>query len=605
MFLLIYYISKDSTYFCKYTIQYNIVARKVRVSLSLIKSYKDFKIKNKIFFVSLSLLLIFSFIGIITFNYFSNLYEKRIYSEAAEVLQITSTILDTEINKIERLSFQTGTGDSIQKSLKSINENKYNYAMFRTKASLINQLETLAASEKYITSIQIKDINEITYTAGYKTKIYSNMDDEIKKVEGLKGANTWLNLGERNLLTASRLIRDKENLSLTPLGIINISIDIEQAINTSLNFSNHKNFVITSNHEIIYSRDNGLAIDEIFHAENKSGYKIERLNNEDYLIAYNHSKYSNLTYYNLLPFEQITMQTRFYKILMIYVFLFMLLLTIILSYRAAKGISKPLEELTDKMKLAQSTSFENIGYITNTNSYDEIDILSRNFQTMLQKIDRLNKNNYQKQIIIKETEYQALQAQINPHFLYNTLDSINWLAQLNSQEVISTMTEALGNMMRNIISKKDPLISIKEELEIVNSYVTIQKYRYQHRLNFSMNNTKEFEESSIPKLTIQPILENAIQHALEESIDPCQIKIHFATVTDYLEISVEDNGPGIDEKTIDAIYKNTVQKKGTGIGLYNIIERIRLMFGSEYGIEIASKVGHGTNVIIRLPITRG
>src|SRR5699024_9862596 len=100
---------KITTIFGNYIIEYNIDVRKTEVSLSLIKSYKDFKIKNKIFFVSLSLLLIFSFIGIITFNYFSNLYERRIYSEAAEVLQITSTILDAEINKIEKLSFQTAT----------------------------------------------------------------------------------------------------------------------------------------------------------------------------------------------------------------------------------------------------------------------------------------------------------------------------------------------------------------------------------------------------------------------------------------------------------------------------------------------------------------
>jgi two-component system sensor histidine kinase YesM len=575
------------------------------VSPSLLKQYKDFKIKNKIFFVSLSLLFIFSLIGIITFNYFSNLYEKRIYAEAAEVLQITSTILDAEINKIERLSFQTSTNNNIQNSLKSINENKYNYAMFRTKASLIKQLESLAASEKYITSIQIKDMNGITYSAGYKTKIYSEMDDKIKKVRELEGANIWLNLSEENLLTASRLIRDTENLSLTPLGVINITIDIEQAINTSLNFSKHKNFVITSNQEVIYSKDNKVAIDKSFQTNNESGYTIKKINNEDYLVAYSHSRFTNLTYYNLLPFEHITKQTKFYKTLMVFVFLIMLLLTITLSYRAAKGISRPLEELTKKLKAVQSSSFENIGYKSSKHSRDEVDVLSKNFHTMLQKIDNLNKKNYQKQMIIKETEYKALQAQINPHFLYNTLDSIHWLAQVNDQEVISTMTEALGNMMRNIISKKDPLISIREELEIVESYITIQKYRYQHRLEFSMNDTKEFVENSIPKLTIQPILENAIQHALEESIHPCKIKVYFTTFINNLEITVEDDGPGIDEQTIDAIYKNTVQKKGTGIGLYNIIERIRLMFGSEYGIEIDSKVGCGTKIIIRLPITRG
>lgn len=444
------------------------------------KLYKDLKIKNKMFVVSLSLLLTFSIIGIITFNYFSNLYEKRIYSEAAEVLQMTSTFLDAEISKIEKLSFDISTNDIIQDYLRLINEDKYhyNYITFQTKASLIKRVESLADSVKYITSIQITDMNGGVYKAGYKTKIYSIMNDEIKEIEALKGTNIWFNLGEREILTASRLIRDKKELSLDPLGIINISIDIGEAIETSLNFSKHKNFIITRNDEVIFNKDNQLSINKMFQARDRNGYEIKTINDKDYLVAYNYSNYSDLIYYNLLPFEQITKQTIFYKKLMIFIFLILLLLTIMISYRSAKGISKPLEELTEQMKAVQHKTVENVNYISNENSHDEVDVLSKNFQTMLQNIDTLNRRNYEKQIMIKEAEYKSLQAQINPHFLYNTLDSINWIAQMNSQEVISTMIEALGNMMRNIISKKDPLISIGEELEIVNSYITIQKYRY-------------------------------------------------------------------------------------------------------------------------------
>lgn len=571
------------------------------------KLYKDLKIKNKMFVVSLSLLLTFSIIGIITFNYFSNLYEKRIYSEAAEVLQMTSTFLDAEISKIEKLSFDISTNDIIQDYLRLINEDKYhyNYITFQTKASLIKRVESLADSVKYITSIQITDMNGGVYKAGYKTKIYSIMNDEIKEIEALKGTNIWFNLGEREILTASRLIRDKKELSLDPLGIINISIDIGEAIETSLNFSKHKNFIITRNDEVIFNKDNQLSINKMFQARDRNGYEIKTINDKDYLVAYNYSNYSDLIYYNLLPFEQITKQTIFYKKLMIFIFLILLLLTIMISYRSAKGISKPLEELTEQMKAVQHKTVENVNYISNENSHDEVDVLSKNFQTMLQNIDTLNRRNYEKQIMIKEAEYKSLQAQINPHFLYNTLDSINWIAQMNSQEVISTMIEALGNMMRNIISKKDPLISIGEELEIVNSYITIQKYRYQQRLKFSMSDTKVFEDQSIPKLTIQPIIENAIQHGLEESIEPSEINLDFVIVEDILQITVKDNGPGMDEATINAIYKNNVQRKGTGIGLNNINERIKLMFGPEYGIKIGSKLGEGTKVMIKLPSTGG
>lgn len=573
--------------------------------MRILKFYKQLKIKNKFFSVSLLLLFIFSFIGILTFNHFSNLYEKKIYEEAAKVLHITSTILDEELSKVERLSFQASTSDLIQKSLKEINRNKYSYEMYRTKVALIDHLELLINSEKYITSIQIKDINSITYTAGYKTSIYYNMIDEIKKIKELEGANAWIMLEDGNLLTASRLVKDTENLSLMNLGVFNISIDIEQVIDSTLNFSDNKNFIVKKNHKVIYSKDDKLTLDTNFRTRFKNGYKVKKINNEDYLVAYSRSRNSDLVYYNILPFENITKQTGIYKKMMIFVFLLMLLLTIILSYRAAKDISKPLEELTKKIKQAKNEGFAEKGNVISTQSNDEVDVLNRNFQLLLQKIDGLNKKNYRKEIIIKETEYKALQAQINPHFLYNTLDSINWIAQMNSQEKIATMIEALGNMMRNIISKRESLISIKEELEIVHSYITIQKYRYHNRLKFTINETVQYEKSSIPKLTIQPILENAIQHALEESIDPCHINVNFKTVKDCLEITIEDDGPGIDEKTIHSIYTNTVKNSGSGIGLFNITERIRLMFGPEYGLRFDSKVGIGTKVIIKLPITWG
>lgn len=564
---------------------------------------RDIKIKNKIFFITLLLLLVFSLIGIITFNYFSNLYEKRIYEEAAEVLKITSTILDEEINKVEKLSFQIATDDFIQRDLQSINENKYSYEMYRIKAALIKRLESIVNSEQYITSIQIEDSNNIKYTAGYQTKIYQDQNkNDLEEISQAQGANIWFNLGEKNLLTSSRLMRNKQNLDLTLLGVLNITIDLYRLIDSNVNFSPHKNFIIKRNNELIYSKNDGISINDHKYARKKSGYDVARIEDNDYLIAYTQSRHSDLTYYNILPYEYISQQTKYYKILMIFVFLVMLILTILLSYRSAKGISEPLERLTRKIKQAQHTN-PNVNHAGH--SHNEIEDLSENFHTMLQKIDELNRKNYEKQIIIKETEYKALQAQINPHFLYNTLDSINWLAQMNDQSKIAKMTEALGNMMRNILSKKAPLISLREELEIVKSYMTIQQHRYYDRLTFSINTTSRYEDSSIPKLSIQPIVENAIQHGLEEMAKPCHINISISVKHTFLEILVEDNGQGMSKTTIDAIFNNTVKKKSTGIGLFNISERIRLMFGPEYGLEIDSMPGKGTKIKIKLPFTGG
>nr|WP_283248180.1 sensor histidine kinase [Bacillus sp. FJAT-50079] len=279
----------------------------------------------------------------------------------------------------------------------------------------------------------------------------------------------------------------------------------------------------------------------------------------------------------------------------------MIVLTVFISRRAAKAISKPIEELTEKMKQVQTGTFEDLHFTNENYQKDEIGQMQKHFSLMLKEINELIRENYQKQLIIKETQYKALQAQINPHFLYNTLDSINWLARMNKQDKISSLAEALGNMMRNIISKKAPLITIEEEFDIVHHYITIQKYRYEKRLRYTIYGEDDIKKYSIPKLTIQPIVENAIQHGLEEIVSECEITIYCETLEDQLQIIVIDNGPGMEEETIQTIYEGKIRSKGSGIGLFNINERIKLMFGNEYGIHIESKKGSGTKVVITLP----
>ncbi|WP_163101948.1 sensor histidine kinase [Peribacillus alkalitolerans] len=565
--------------------------------------YYHFKIKNKIFSIMLLLLVIFCIFGIYAFNYFSRMYEDELYKQSAKTLQLSSAVLDKELNEIEQLSFQISTDDFVQNSLKQIKDNPKAYEVYRTKAKLMDTLVTFATQKRYISSIQIIDYYRKNYVAGFNTKIKYQSKDILPQVFSNKGANVWAGLENQNKLTATRIIRNKENLSLAYLGTLIITIDMEKLIRGSLKIPSDNDFVITRDDGIVYmSNHNKIDNDSIPIVKVGSGYDIMNIDNKNFLVAYQESEFSNLTYYHFLPFDNITEQSTNIKHWMFICFIFMLLLTIFLSRRAASALSKPLEGLTVKMKQAQKGKFEQSDFKEDTYPNDEVGQLHENFQIMINKTNELIKENYQKQLVIKETEYKALQAQINPHFLYNTLDSINWMAKLNKQPNISIMAEALGNMMRNIISKKAPLISIKEELQIVINYITIQKYRYQERLYFSLESSPDVEEFLIPKLSIQPIVENAIQHGLEESVDGCTISIS----THYLDngnisIVIEDNGPGMDEGTIQSIFSGDLKSKRTGIGLCNINDRIKLMFGNIYGIEIKSEQDKGTKVIITLP----
>ncbi len=562
------------------------------------------KISNKIFSLTFLLLFVFGIMGILTFYYLSVIYENKIYEESANTLHLSSTVLDRELEAIEEFSFQIVTDNYLQAYLDRLRVETISYESYITRMQIIERLILYVNQRSFIPSIQIVDANGKISIGGF-----SSEDVDIEKitaqVDAAGGSNVWYRDEQSNTLFAAREFKKQEKLSLDHLGYLIISLDLDDLIDNTLNLTPNKKFFITQGKDIIYSdvfQPN--EVNSFLDLQVSDHYQIKDIDNEKYLVTPQSSRFFNMTYYNILPFENVSSQkTLITRIMLIYILL-VVFITIFISRRSANAISKPIEELTQKMKTVQKGNFDQIEYDNKDYLKDEIGDLQQNFHIMLDKINELINENYRKQLVIKETEYKALQSQINPHFLYNTLDSINWMAKMNQQVKVSAMAEALGNMMRNIISKKDPLIKLKEELDIVKNYITIQKYRYEDRLDFELEGDPELNASLIPKLTIQPIVENAIQHALEEMVGTCKISVYILSKGENLTIKVRDNGSGIEKETIEQIYEGKVKSKGSGIGLYNINERIHLMFGQDYGVEIESEKGQGTTVTITLPFVK-
>lgn len=216
----------------------------------------------------------------------------------------------------------------------------------------------------------------------------------------------------------------------------------------------------------------------------------------------------------------------------------------------------------------------------------------------------------------KRAEFLALQNQINPHFLYNTLDGIRGEAIINGLETVEKMTEALSNFFRYTISNLDKLVTIEEEISNVENYFLIQKYRFGERINLNILYDDDDKEQiyccKLPKLTLQPIIENAIIHGIEKKIENGLIEINFTLTNQRLIISISDDGNGIEKTRLSQLndnlnklsidYLDTTKKKQSGIAMINVNNRIRLLFGEEYGVSIYSTVGIGTKVIVTLPI---
>jgi two-component system sensor histidine kinase YesM len=214
----------------------------------------------------------------------------------------------------------------------------------------------------------------------------------------------------------------------------------------------------------------------------------------------------------------------------------------------------------------------------------------------------------------KQAEYLALQNQINPHFLYNTLEAIRGDALDIGMNNIAQTTEALATFFRYTITEVENLVTLEDELENVENYFIIQKYRFGEKLNMEIDTGEDGTvlQSQLPKLTLQPIIENAVFHGLECKRGEGTIRIHVETTKSKLLISIVDDGVGMDEEQLEYInrrlhhlelnYDNENKEKNGGIALYNVNSRIKLLFGEEYGLYIYSNKNIGTNVRINLPI---
>ena len=273
----------------------------------------------------------------------------------------------------------------------------------------------------------------------------------------------------------------------------------------------------------------------------------------------------------------------------------------VLSYYIPLSITRPirkLSEVTDQVAKGDLTVRSDV------RSGAEVSVLSDSLNTMIDKIYELLEQVKKEQIRLRKAEFELLQSQINPHFLYNTLDAIVWLAEAGEQKKVVSMVGSLSDFFRTSLNQGKDIITIKEELQHSRSYLEIQQMRYQDILNYEIYVPEELHRYLIPKITIQPLVENALYHGIKNKRGPGRIVISGRKEEDFLILQIEDNGIGMRKERLDQVKEGMNQKIPTEkdiYGLYNVNERIRLNFGEKYGISIESTYGEGTVVSVILP----
>ena len=271
------------------------------------------------------------------------------------------------------------------------------------------------------------------------------------------------------------------------------------------------------------------------------------------------------------------------------------LITLVLGLSFSRIFTRKIEELTRNMDKVNHGSRE---VTVSSDSEDEVGILINSFRRMMDEINRLIDEVYVNKIALKEYELKALQAQINPHFLYNTLSMMNWMAIRSNQMDISKVTLALSTFYRTALSKGEDMVTVENCIRNMEAYLEIQLTMHDNNFTVEWETDPEIKNEKMPKLLLQPVVENAIEHGIDEKEEgDKKISLSFKGVGDDVVITVRDNGMGMEQEKAETL----VAYQAKGYGLKNVNDRIRLLYGEGYGIRIFSAPGEGTNVVMRFP----
>lgn len=544
--------------------------------------------------------------------------EERAEEQASSTIQIGNQYIQNLYVDTKDILNVIIANPEIQKIINQTSINDYTY--ISSIDSTRSVISSIIQNKPYITSFVLYSSNHELNKKFFKTdNTYINRDRGKEIYNKLIEKDTLYWWNNRNLndfrqdsnsIVVGRVVRNMKKNN-EPSGFLLLEIE-KSSFFKGIDFLDTKDshfFVMDNNQELVYDQSipDGVTVDE---PSNLSKINIDEKDSSSFNVAFNGEQYmvlyqpiSNIPW----KFIYLTKSSTFYsdasfmQRVTVFVFILTFILGSVLAYIFSKAVTSPLNQL---FSVIRENKFSNIE-LDYFDPNDEIGQIGVQYIKMSRQNKKLNEEIIEAVIKRKEAEIQVLQAQINPHFLYNTLDSINWLAVSHKQYKIGEMITHLGNFFRLSLSKGKDTISMKNELEHIMAYIKLQKFRF----NDSFDVIVEIEEDIlmkfyIPKLTLQPIVENAIYHGMKEKNGVGTIMITAEEIQNGIRILVTDDGIGIKKAKLDMLNQSIEKEKKGGLqiyGLKNVHDRLRLKYGKPFGICIESEYNYYTTVTIMVP----
>jgi len=553
--------------------------------------------------------------------------ERAIKSSKRE-LQLIDSNLYTVIRSIEDYSKLIASDEKLQELVKelyqevhenngNINKVKVRPEMSRILSNIVSPNTMIIASAVYVDmQLAYSDINIDDYSS-QQIITEDFLDAAYEYQKPLWSDLLLLSFSDgtkENVFAVAKLIIEK-NYGYKP-GIVVLYVneeDISRIYKESSSNINDRYYITNSQDVVISSQEKNdlnkkikdvLAIDSSeFDELTQNGRVITEYDGQMVLLSIQSFDKLDWKIISVNYLDEINKEIGQIQKLMLIVGIICLLIAFGLSYLTSYTVTKPIQKLTKIMKLIMEG---NMNVRAEVEDSSEIGVLTKGFNNLMDRIQDLLNDIVAEQKAKQKFEFKLIQSQIKPHFLYNSLETIISLDKLKRHEEAIQVTKSLANFYRLSLSKGNDIIRISEEIRLIKDYLYIQRQRYSNYMDFILDVDEEILEYFIPKLTLQPLVENAIYHGLKYRNNKGKIEINGYMKDDKIMLTVFDDGIGISKEKIQTILNSqSSDKKREDFGLPSVDRRIKLLYGNEYGLHIESEVGSYTKVFITIPVIKG
>jgi len=581
----------------------------------LVQKFRDITLKQKLFLC----IICFIIVPLLAAGIFINSFITELITEKAcetSLLNLKQThqgFINLE-NEIDDFSLEILSDDRVQLLLRKYSTGEKDVESI--KVELVRWFKKKLELKTYIDSVcLISDNNNIILQSG--STVAADNESFIIKAYKLEGKGFWTYAyypesfvdNYKYIISFYRVVNDFDKRG-RPLGVERISVSEEAICNLYKGISTYnegKMLLVDSSGRVVSSPDKQMINEELGHysyiksvLENKEGFFTCEINGESQVVLFYSIEPLGWQLIHILPAKMFNPVKNTVNVIIFITVILCLLFGLLFSVVLNSFVLKPLKLLFNEVAKVASGDFSmNLSVKSN----DEIGKISKGVKKLVNDLKELIENLYISKINQREAELKALESQINPHFLYNTLDSIHWLALKNKDYEVSEQIEALSEIFKHVLNTGKSMVTIRDEIDFLENYMVIQRARFGDRIKISIEADDSLFEYETPKLVIQPIVENSIVHGFEEKMGCGQITISIKKQRNNIVYTMIDDGLGTNQEKIRSMM-NSKEQSHNVFALKNIDERIKIKYGNEYGMSFYSEEGKGTKVEIIIPARR-